>query len=115
MLVLVVATPPLIRRGLRPAVGRILPVFLPAERRQVQKGPGATERLDAPPGSEVGAIDVVAIAQENAKTEGLVRVARHTEVDVEVAAGRGVPRHAPAHALLVTMDVRQRSARNQRK
>src|ERR1700716_3214701 len=115
ILVLVVAAPPLIRRGLRPALRRILPVFLPAERRQVQEGPGATERLDASPGSEVGAIDVVAIAEEDAETEGLACVARDTEVDVEVAAGGGEPRHGPAHALLVTLNVRQWSARHQRK
>jgi len=113
--VLVVSAPPHIGRRLGRALGRILPVLLPTERRQVEEGPGAAQRLDAAPGSEIGAKDRVAIAEEDAEAEGLVCVGRETEVDIEVAIGGGEPRHTPAHTLLVTLDVRQRRARNQGK
>src|SRR5919106_4225517 len=113
--VLVMAAPPLVRRGLRIARRRVLPVLLPAEGCQVEEGPDAAERLDAAPGREVRAIDVVAVAEEDAEAESLARVSRDAEVGVEVAAGRGVPRDRPAHALLVRLDVRQRRARHQGK
>src|SRR5882672_5153574 len=81
--VLVVAAPPLIGRGFRPALGRILPILLAAERRQVEEGPGAAERLDAAPGGEVGAEDsALVIAQQDAEAEGLAVVGGDAEVGV---------------------------------
>jgi hypothetical protein len=83
-----VAAPPHIRRGLGRALGRILPVLLPAERRQIQEGPGAAQRLDAAPGSEIGAKDPLAIAQEDAEAERLACVGRETEVDISHINGQ---------------------------
>src|SRR5438445_3626036 len=70
-LVLVVPSPPLVGRGLRVTGGRILPVLLPAERRQVEECPGGAKRLDPATGREVAAVDLIAVAKENIKAEGL--------------------------------------------
>src|SRR5262249_7030975 len=111
--VLIVAPPPLIWRGLRPALRGGLPVFLAPERGQVEKGPGASEGLDPASAREIRAKHPPAVAQEDTEAERLARVGGETEVDVEVAAAGGVPRHRPIHALLVTPDVRQRGARHE--
>src|SRR6516165_10383809 len=44
--VLIVAPPPRVWRGLRPALRGVLPVFLAPERRQVEERPGIPEGLD---------------------------------------------------------------------
>src|SRR5262245_62056484 len=92
-LVLVVPPPPLVRRCLGISFLRILPVFLAAERRQIEKRPDAAQRLDATDGGEIRAIGLVAIAQEYAEAERLavlvlvyLRLLRPDfEVRVEVA------------------------------
>ncbi len=84
--------PPLVRRSLRPALGRILPFLLPPERSQIEETPGIAERLDGAIGSEVGPKDAVAITQEDAQSENFAFVAGETKVDIEVAAGGRVPR-----------------------
>src|SRR5271154_314587 len=84
--VLVMPAPPGVGLGLRPTFRRIFPRFLPAERRQVEEGPDAAQRLDAALGREVGAIDpLAAVAQKHAQSVFLALVRRHAEVAVEVA------------------------------
>src|SRR5262249_54773939 len=61
-LVLVVAAPPLVGLRLRIPDRRVLPLLLSTERGQVEKGPDAAERLDAAVGREVGAENVIAVA-----------------------------------------------------
>ena len=56
--VFVVAVPPSVRRCLRVAVGRIFPVLLAAERRQVHIAPRAPERFVATQVEKVGPIDL---------------------------------------------------------
>src|SRR5918994_1289324 len=55
--VLVVQVPPLVRRRLRVALGRVLPLLLAPERGQVEVAPGAPHRLVAAAVDEVGAED----------------------------------------------------------
>src|SRR5215217_2091351 len=77
--VLVVAVPPHVARGLRVALGRVLPVLLPAERRHVEIGPDAAERLVATGVDEVGAEDpVLVVAVEGVGAVPLI----HAEVRV---------------------------------
>src|SRR5580693_6178406 len=64
MVVLVVPVPPVIRRGLRIALGRVFPVFLAPERGHVEVAPGAPEGLVAAVIDEVGSEYPVAIAEE---------------------------------------------------
>src|SRR3712207_3113397 len=56
-LVLVVEVPPLVRRRLRIALWRVLPLLLAPERRHVEIRPGAAHRLVAALVDEVGAED----------------------------------------------------------
>src|SRR5829696_10343397 len=56
-LVLVVAAPPFVTRGLRVALSRVLPILLAAERGEVEEGPDGSERLYAASGREVGKKD----------------------------------------------------------
>src|SRR6266853_1041740 len=69
LLVFVVAAPPLVRRRLRVALGRLLPALLAAKRRYVEQRPDAAKRLDAASGREVRAEYLLAVAQEDAQTE----------------------------------------------
>src|SRR5437773_6040321 len=85
--VLVVPPAPLVGRSLRVSGRRVLPRFLPPERRQVEEGPDRAERFDPASSCEVGAQDFVAVAQENAETECLALVGRDPEILVEIAAG----------------------------
>src|SRR5687768_6549318 len=57
LVVLVVEVPPLVRRGLRVALGRVLPLLLAAEGAHVEVAPGAPHRLVAAAVDEVGAED----------------------------------------------------------
>src|SRR6185437_5109653 len=100
--VAVVPVPPLVRRRLRIAFGRILPELLPAERCDVEVVPGAAELLVTAVVEEVGAEYAVAIAVEDVGAVPLV----HAEIEVE-AVGDGEPRDVvPAHPLLQAHDVR---------
>src|SRR5215471_3283204 len=94
MIVLVVPVPPAVRRGLRIALGRVLPVLLPSERGHVEVAPGAPQRLVAAVVDEVGAEHLVAVAEEHVRAVVLV----HAEVGIEIV-GNGVPGHRPAHSL----------------
>src|SRR5918994_1835956 len=98
--VLVVEVPPLVRRRLRVALGRVLPLLLATERGDVEVGPRAAHGLVAAGINEVGAEDVVALADERV---GAVPLA-HAEVGVEVV-GEGEPGPRPAHPLLPALDV----------
>src|SRR5688572_7808469 len=82
--VLVVAVPPGVRRGLRVALRRVLPLLLAPERREVEVAPRAAERLVAALVDEVRAKDVVAVPHERV---GPVPLA-DAEVHVEVAGDR---------------------------
>src|SRR6266850_2034952 len=102
------AAPPVIRRRLRPSCRRIFPILLPAERRQVEEGPWRAKSFDSTPIRKVRAIDAFIIAKENTQTKCLAVVRRQTEVNVEVTAERGKPRHSPTHAAPIAFNIRQR-------
>src|SRR5262245_63091427 len=114
--------PPLVRRRLRQAFGRVLPRLLPPERRQVEERPVAPEPFDAATRGEVRPEDAVAVSQEHAEAEALAilvladpRLLRpDAEVDVEVAPVRGVPRNRPGHARLEGLDAVDRRTRDER-
>src|SRR5215207_5457336 len=105
--VLVVQVPPLVRRRLRIALGRVLPLVLAPERGQVEVAPSAAHRLVAAVVDEVGAKDLLALADEGVGAVPLI----HAEVGVEVV-GERVPRPIPAHPSLVALDVLLRRARD---
>src|SRR5688572_15595078 len=98
--------PPLIGRGLRIALGRVLPRLLPAQRSDVEVVPNGSHRLVATIVDEVGAENPVAVADEHVVAVPLV----HAEVCVE-AVGDGVPRHFPAHPRLQPRYVSLRRSR----
>src|SRR6185436_1077650 len=119
LFVFVVAAPPLVRLGLRIAGRRVRPLFLAPERREVEEGPHAAEGLDAAGRREVGAKDVVAVAQEDAEAERLAvlvdallgRRRPDAEVDIEIAFEGRVPGKRPAHSLPVGLERADRGAR----
>src|SRR5918995_779848 len=86
----VVQPPPPIRRGLRIALGRVLPLLLAAKRGDIQVVPRAPHLLIAATRDEVGAEDAIAacarmgIANEGARAVPLV----DAEVGVEVVGDR---------------------------
>src|SRR5262245_62829221 len=77
---LVVPGPPLVRRGLAVALRRILPSLLAPERGHVEVGPGVAHRLVAAAVDEVGAEDVVAVADERVGAVPLVLAEGGVEV-----------------------------------
>src|ERR687895_2153069 len=107
LLVLVVVVPPLVWRGLRVALRRVLPLLLAAQRGDVEVGPGAAHPLVAPGVDEVGSEHLVAVADEGV---GAVPVA-HPEVGVEVVRNRIPGDVLPAHTLLQALDLLLRGAR----
>src|ERR1700757_2143450 len=62
--VVVMPVPPLVRRGLRIALGRVLPLLLASERGQVEIAPDAPHCFVAAVVDEVGAEYLVAVADE---------------------------------------------------
>src|SRR5262252_897016 len=66
-LVGVVPPPPGVRRVLRIALGRVLPLLLPPEHGHVQVAPGTAECLVATVVDEVGAKHLVAVAEERVR------------------------------------------------
>ena len=80
----VVVVPPLVRRGLRVALGRVLPLLLAPERGDVEEAPGRAHVLVAAGVDEVGAEDPIALADERVVPVPLV----HAEVLVEVVRER---------------------------
>src|ERR687895_1091168 len=107
--VLVVVVPPLVRRGLRVALGRVLPLLLAAERRHVEVCPRGAHRLVAALVDEVGAEDLVALADEGVGPVPLV----HAEVLVEVVRDRVPGDLLPAHLRLPALDLRLGRARDE--
>src|SRR5262245_54612149 len=85
--VFVVAAPPHVRRALWPPFRRLFPRFLPAEWRQIEKGPHTPESLDPPSGRELGAIDLATVAQEGAQAKRRPFPRGPTETPVEIRAG----------------------------
>src|SRR5437667_9574883 len=108
--ILIMSAPPRVRWRLGPAGRRVFPLFLAAIRGEIEERPNAAERFDATPLGEVGAIHIVAVAQEDAEAERFPFGGRATEVDVEVIVRGLVPRQRPAHALSVRLDVGPRRA-----
>jgi hypothetical protein len=105
--VLIVAAPPGARLGPRAAGGGVLPFFLSAEGCQVEECPDV-QALDATAVSEVGAIDIFTVVDEDAQAVLLVLVGGEAEVLVEVGALGGVPRKRPSHPFLEFLNVLQR-------
>src|SRR4030095_16427440 len=104
--IFVVPVPPLVRRGLRIALRRILPLLLAPKRSHIEVTPRITHRLVAAAVDEVGAEDFISVVDERVMAVPLV----HAEVFVEVVGNR-VPGDAlPAHPRLQTLDVFLRRA-----
>src|SRR5258708_4857704 len=101
--VVVVPIPPLVRRGLGVTLRRSLPGFLAAERSDVEVAPDGAHRFVAAAVDEVGAENLLAVAEEHVVAVPLI----DPEVRVE-AVGDGVPGHLPAHPRLQARDVRLR-------
>src|SRR5690349_18708596 len=106
-LVAVVPVPPLVRRRLRITLRRIFPNLLSAERCDVEVAPGGSERLIAADIDEIGAKDLLAVAEEHVVAVPFI----DAEVFIE-AVGDRVPRDVPAHARFQARDVRLRCARS---
>jgi hypothetical protein len=106
---LVVPAEPERPRRLRPALGQVLIVALPPVGRQGPQAPEAADPLDHRPVlQEVGAVDVVAVAQEDVEAEPLV----DPEVSREALTADRVPGHvSPTHAFGVAAEVRLRCRR----
>src|SRR3954452_16432123 len=100
VVVLVVPAAPGVGRGLRPALGRVLPLLLAAVWRDVEEAPGRPERLVTTRVDEVRAVDLVAVAQEDVRAVPL----RDVVVGVEVVAQRA-PGELPAHLLAIALQV----------
>src|SRR5213593_1948811 len=102
--VLVVAAPPAVARGLRVALGRVLPLLLAAQRGQVEQGPDGAQRFHSALGGEVGAIDLAAVAQEHREAEqlavlvptGIGHSRAAAKIDAEVVRKRRDPGNLPA-------------------
>src|SRR5579859_239391 len=99
--VVVVPVPPLVRRGLRITLRRVLPSLLTAERRDIEVAPDSPHRFIGAIVDEVCAEHLVAVAEEYIVAVPFI----DAKVLVE-AVGHGVPGHLPAHPLLQTRDVR---------
>src|SRR6266568_2682929 len=104
--VVVVPVPPLVRRRLGIALGRVLPDLLAAEGGDVEVAPGGPHRLVAAAVDEVRAEHPLAVAEEHVMAVPFV----DAEIGVE-AVGDTVPGHLPAHPRLQSRDVRLRRPR----
>src|SRR5215217_1505217 len=105
----VVVVPPLVRRGLRVPLRQVLPFLLAAERGDVQVVPGVPHLLVAAGGDEVGAEDLVALADERVGAVPLIDV----EVPVEVVGDRVPGDVLPSVALLQALDLGLGGARGE--
>src|SRR6266702_2845767 len=83
--------PPAVGGRLWPALGRVLPLLLPPIRQQIDQRKGVTELLGATAIGVPGAVDGVAVTQENVDREPTAR--RRADVGTEWAVGRGIPGH----------------------
>src|SRR5947199_244193 len=94
--VLVVPPPPLVRRRLRVALRRVLPLLLTPEGSDVEVVPSVPHLLVTAAVDEVGAEHAVTVAYERVRAVPLI----HAEVLVEAVRDR-VPRNElPAHSCL---------------
>src|SRR5829696_3264236 len=100
VVVLVVPAAPDVGRGLRPALGGVLPRLLTAVRGDVEEAPGRPERLVTAGVDEVRAVDLVGVAQEHVRAVPL----RDVVVGVEVVAQR-VPGKRPVHLLAIALQM----------
>src|SRR6266496_1941896 len=98
--VVVMPVPPLVRRGLRVSLGRVLPGLLTAERREVEVAPCTSYRLVAAAVDEVCAEHLFTVAEKYVVAVPFI----NAEVLVE-SVGHRVPGHLPAHPRLETRDV----------
>src|SRR5262249_30161840 len=100
-IVVVVPVPPLVGRRLGVSLWRVLPSFLPAQRREIQIAPRGPDRLIATVVDEIGAEDVtLVVADEYIVAVPLV----DAEVFVEAVCD-GVPRHLATHSRLHALDL----------
>src|SRR5215218_6645629 len=97
----VVVVPPPVRRGLRVPLRRVLPLLLAAERGDVEVVPGVPHLLVAAGGDEVGAEDLVVLAEKRIGAVPLVDV----EVLIEVVGDRVPGDVLPSVALLQALDL----------
>src|SRR5215213_10382615 len=105
----VVVVPPLVRRGLRVPLRRVLPCLLAAEGGEVEVVPGAPHLLVAAGVDEVGAEDPVALADKGVGAVPLV----DPEVLVEVVGERVPGDVLPPMALLQALDLGLGGARGE--
>src|SRR4029079_7029013 len=84
-----------VRRVLRPAVGRVLPVLLAPVLREVDDGVDAQQPVHAALGRAVGPVDVVAVTEEHVEQEptsgAAVRRERRTPRGVDRQGARTSP------------------------
>src|SRR4029453_5922586 len=105
----VVIVPPLVRRGLRVTLRRVLPLLLAAERGDVEVVPGAPHLLVAAGVDQIGAEDPVVLAEKRLGALPLVDV----EVFIEVVGDRVPGDVLPSVALLQALDLGLGGARGE--
>lgn len=113
VIVFVMEAPPLIPRGLRPSLRRVLPVFLPAERCHVKPVVRAEKNVGPAVRCVVSVKDVVVIPKEDTHTTLLATFVGGPKVVVEIAAVRGISGDRPTHAPFIRLNLRQWSTGHQ--
>src|SRR5688500_5613303 len=103
----VVPDPPLVRRSLWIALGRVFPLFLSAERGEVEIVPGVAHLLIAAVLHEVRAEHAIVIADERVRAMPL----SHAEIGIERVRQR-VPGLFPTHARFHACDFGTRRTRH---
>src|ERR687895_21721 len=106
----VVVVPPPVGRRLRVVLGRVLPVLLAPQRGHVQVAPSGAHGLVAAAVDEIGAIDLVTLADERVVPVPLV----DAEVLVPVVGDRVPGDVLPPVALLQLLELGLRCARGER-
>src|ERR671911_382818 len=105
----VVVVPPFVGRRLRVALRRVLPLLLAAERGHVQVAPGGSHGLVTAAVDEIGAVDLITLADEGVVPVPLV----DAEILVPVAGDRVPGDVLPPVALLQLPDLGLRRARGE--
>ena len=111
--ILIMTTPPLVGRCLRPSRWRILPLLLSSERRQVEQDEAADEDFNASGIGKVGLENSIVLSKEDTQSEGFALRSRESEIVIEIRPGRGKPWNTPSHPPLVRLEICQRGARDQ--
>src|SRR5215211_2142932 len=106
----VVVVPPPVGRRLRVVLGRVLPVLLAAERGHVQVAPSGAHGLVAAAVDEIGAVDLLTLADERVVPVPLV----DAEVLVPVVGDRVPGDVLPPVTLLQLLEIGLRCARGER-